>query len=206
MTTRMFKLQSLIMTGSSKEPVCADTVRGFSAGREDCFNRIFRSWYPELVFFGTRITGDPLLAEDIVEEVFIRVWERRDQFDEDARLRAYLYKAVRNAALTAMRLEQRRDIILQQRLPDDIQPDPGYLEHWVEAERKQQVYAAMENLPTKCRRIMKMIFIEGKNSREVAHELKLSLGTVKTQKARGIKLLRDRLSLMASFMTLLRLA
>jgi RNA polymerase sigma-70 factor (family 1) len=162
----------------------------FRQGDEMSLTLLFHEFYPALCLFALRITDDQSAAEDIAEGAFLKIWERRDSFFHIKVLRSYLYTSVKNASIN-YRLQRQRRIVHegQNGIGIDIS-ESTVEENIIRAETFREIYTALEKLPPQCRKIISMIFRDGKNSREVAEELNLAVGTVKTQKARGLTLLK----------------
>jgi RNA polymerase sigma-70 factor (family 1) len=166
----------------------------FRKGSQKSFAKLFHQLYPALCFYATRFTDDHGEAEDIVEESFIKVWERRETFNHYKVLRSFLYATIRNACLNWIKQKERH---LAHEKAIGIQSESSessILENTVRAEVFLDVYDAFEKLPPKCREIIDMVFFEGKNIREISNELNLSINTVKAQKRRGLLLLRNKLT------------
>ncbi|HEY4153789.1 MAG TPA: RNA polymerase sigma-70 factor [Puia sp.] len=168
----------------------AGLMEGFRQGRESAFTELFTSLYPALCFYALKITNDQAAAEDIAEESFIRVWEKREIFFQFSVLKSYLYTTVRNAGINWL-YENRKYRNLQNELGQNTRLSEGNpLELIIHAELFREMYSALDKLPPKCRQIVTMLFIEGKKVKDVARELQLSTGTIQTQKTRGLMLLR----------------
>jgi len=182
-------------------------LASFRIGEEKGFEFFFRLHYQPLCFFANRYLQDMPAAEDVVSEVFIKVWEKRESIVSAAGLKSYLYKSVYNGCMrwkqstansrrsavsieAGARSEQPAIGSLQLRADDER----GYAENVIRTEVIRDVYNAIELLPKECKKIFTKIFIEGKTVKEIAEELSLSVSTVKTQKARALSFLRGRLS------------
>jgi RNA polymerase sigma-70 factor (ECF subfamily) len=167
-------------------------LEGFRAGREESFTQVFKALSPALCWYSSRLTGDGAAAEDIVQESFIKIWERRAQFFHLAVLKSYLYTTVRNDSLQWLRRENRKQT--KERTSQQGEPDNerSKLEDLIRAEVIRELSSGVQTLPPQCRQVISL-FYEGKNTREVAETLQISQGNVKVQKGRGLKLLRKRL-------------
>src|ERR1700689_2713773 len=86
-------------------------VDDFRKGDEKAFSELFRKLYPAMCFYALRYTDDQAAAEDITEESFLKIWNRRATFSNYKVLRSYLYTIVRNASLTWIKIEKRRSVI-----------------------------------------------------------------------------------------------
>ncbi|WP_431213806.1 RNA polymerase sigma factor [Puia sp. P3] len=169
-----------------------ELLTGFRQGRDESFTQVFKALCPVLCGYSARLTRDWPAAEDIVQEAFVKIWERRTQFYQFVVLKSYLYTTVRNDSLQWLRRENRKqakDLSSQQEEPDNQR---SKLEDLIRAEVIRELSAVVETLPPQCRQVISL-FIEGKNTREVAQTMQISQGNVKVQKGRGLKLLRKQL-------------
>lgn len=171
-------------------------LRGFREGQEKSFAEVFKTLYPALCFYALRITGDQSASEDIAGESFIKIWSRREQFHQFNILKSYLYSTTRNASLNWLKHSQRQQLSEKEAAAGGPDSEKYVLDDIVRAELLREIYTALDNLPPQCRKIMAMLYIEGKNTGQIAKELQLAPGTVKTQKARGVMLLRKRVAVL----------
>lgn len=165
----------------------------FNRGEEKGFDFFFRELFPALCFFANRIIDNSSEAEDIASFAFIKIWKKHHQFDNAKIIRAYLYQIVRNDCLKFLQKEKRRNRLQEEIkyfsiVDSNINSDADI----IRAEVYSDVYKSLNSLPGECRKVFKMLYIEGKSVKEIAHELKLSTSTVKTQKARGLAVLRKK--------------
>lgn len=168
-------------------------VVAFQQGKEQGFTYFFTSLYPALVYYAGRILNDRAAAEDVVEESFIKIWERHSNFTHPNVIRSWLYTTVRNACITRLQQEERNHVKKEQLVSlYENSHENSVLHDIIRAEVISEVHAYIESLPTECRKIFKLLYIQGKTVRETAKELRLSVSTIKNQKARGLMLLRNR--------------
>lgn len=159
-------------------------------GDQQAFRVIFRRHYQALCFFGTSITQDAQEAEDLVQETFSRLWDKRSDFRTTSNIKAFLYISTKNACLNFLRQKNRQTekekefSYLQEATAGEFDPLRA------EMEIVQALYEEIEQLPTQCRRVFKMSYLEGKKNDEVAGLLGVSYNTVRTQKLRALKLIR----------------
>jgi RNA polymerase sigma-70 factor (ECF subfamily) len=168
-----------------------ELLSGFRQGREESFSQVFKALCPALCGYSMRLTSDWAAAEDIVQEAFVKIWERRTLFFKFAVLKSYLYTTVRNDSLQWLRRENRKQ--MKERTSQQGEPDNerSKLEDLIRAEVFRELNAGVQTLPPQCRQVISLIF-DGKNTREVAEALQISESNVTTQKGRGLQLLRKR--------------
>lgn len=169
-------------------------MQAFHDGKREAENFIFQKFFRPMCLVGYNITGSLPVAEDIVAEAFIKLFDRRTEFAGLENISALLYVSVRNASLTHNTTQNRHRAAHQQIAATAMEtaanhPDALQLEI-MEAELVHSIYREMENLPGKCRDIFKMIFLRGMSTEQIAAQLTISPQTVRTQKARAIQLLK----------------
>lgn len=177
------------MTTILTESVAAD----FIAGDKNAFDSLFRKYYSAVCYYVFKMTNDNQTAEDIASASFEKLWNARAQINNPKNLQAYLYAIAKSQTLNWIKREKLSESKQEQvdYLAEKFQTDSQ--ESIIHAETMRLVMEAVEGLPGQCKKIMKMYYEDGKNTREIAEELGLRIGTIKTQKARGIELLKKRL-------------
>ncbi len=169
-------------------------VSNFREGREQGLTEVFNNLYPALCWYSERITKDKAGAQDIVQEAFLKIWEKHHQFSHWMVLKSYLYTTVRHDSSRWFRRKQRIGIQEQTVVEIASSPTSNALQDLIRAEVYRQLQAGVDTLPTQCRQVVTLLFMEGKSTREVADTLQVSQATVKVQKGRGLRLLRHRLA------------
>lgn len=152
------------------------------------FKMVFLQYHAALCFFAEKLVQDKTEAEDIVEEVFIKLWQKEPDFSQYKNIKAVLYITVKNACLDLIK-KRRRDNQKLNGLTYTLQQETeGFvLLEMVRAEVLRSLYAALENLPIERRNVMQLIYVEGWDSNKVAEHLDISIHTVKKHRLRGIK-------------------
>ena len=170
-----------------------DHFLSFKKGEEQGFTYFFHLYYKHLVHFAFTFLKQTSIAEDVVGDCFLKFWEKRESIASLPALKPYLFTSVRNRCLDVLRREVHADnySVHITRLPPEFTPD--VTQKMITAEAMHQVYLALQNLPCKYRQLFQMIYVEGKEMKEIAKELNLPLSTLKSQKARTLELLRRQL-------------
>ena len=136
----------------------------------------------------------PEEAEDIVQEVFCRMYDEHRLFEGLNTLKSYLYTAVRNRSFNYLRDEKRRSIREAQFLNNLKTEEEGY-NSALENEIYRQLKLLLEELPEQCKNIFQRT-LSGDTSEKIAADLKLSVETVKTQRKKAKRILRERYALL----------
>ena len=157
-------------------------------------DRLFRKYYPRLCHFAWQLLGDAVMAEDVVQEAFTAFLERRGKVaDHDAAIKNYLYMSVRNACINVG-----RDAKIAERYfrlnPLETMEDAAVVNRIIHAEVMNEVYSIITDMPEGCQRVFRLGYLEGWSNARIAEVLQVSINTVKTQKQRGLKLLKGKLS------------
>jgi len=157
------------------------------------FEELFRSFFPSLVLFAQKYVPDQDTAKEIVHNVFINLWEKRQQVDTGSPLKSYLFTSVHNRCLNYIRDQKKfdKDDTIFQRLDSTDFSDGVY--RLEEQELEQRIYDALQSLPEKCREIFMMNRFDGLKYAEIAEKLGISVKTVETQMSKALKILREKL-------------
>lgn len=162
-----------------------DALAAFTAGDEAGLAFLFRVYYPVLVVFARKYCN--LEADEIVNEAFYKLWEKRNAIHSLTHFRSYLYKIVYHDCL---KTKQQRNTVT---IPEGIADDFDYKAELIKSETLRHLYQAIETLPAQCREVFTQLYVEGKTVRETAEVMGIALSTVKAQKARGLNLLKRKL-------------
>lgn len=171
-------------------------IQAFQNGDEKGFTYFFRQVYPGLCVFAQRYVPDITIAEDVVSESFLKVWDKHEGFTNATALRSYLYRTAYHGCLRWLEKEKRREKV-EVKVKEEVEEmaeEENYLVHIIRTETIRELYAAMNTLPKECKRVFDLLYVEGKSVREAAEELAVSISTVKAQKARGLQLLRLKIN------------
>jgi RNA polymerase sigma-70 factor (ECF subfamily) len=159
---------------------------------EAAFETVFHQLYPALVGYATRLLGDQPAAEDVVQTVFVELWERRSGFAPVSGVRPYLFSAVRYRARDRQRGDRRASRYTDQYGIDAERDgvDETAQEQLERAERAETVHAALDGLAPRAREALLLVRDHGLSYREAALVMGVSVNTVKTQLSRAIAILR----------------
>ncbi len=156
------------------------------------FDQLFLTYYQELCRFAITFLNDTDESQEVVQKVFIRIWENRKKMVCPENEKSVLYKAVYNECLNSIRHKNTRE---KYKLNYFLQLDFTETEDRQEELREIQsrISLAIENLPAKCRQIFILNKIEGLTQHEIADFLGISSKTVENQVANAVTKLRIEL-------------
>jgi RNA polymerase sigma-70 factor (ECF subfamily) len=179
----MLELTDLLLTGSIVQ------------GDEQAFERVFTEWFGRLHAYAFSILKDDALAEEVVQSVFCRIWEKRGGLQVHTSLRAYLYGTVYHECVNWLRQEKNskthRSHVLRSSSQTAAETAAGKTELGQLEKRLQQ---ALDELPDQCRAIFQLSRFGELKYREIADQMGLSIKTVEAQMTKALKLLRKKLA------------
>ena len=158
------------------------------------FEKLYKRFYYILTHYAYRYMKCPELANDMVSEVFYKLWKKRDSISVTTSLQSYLFTAVRNKCLDQLRVENRVDKCDDSVLVDLDSSSSTPLQHAIAEELQQKIESAIEALPKDRRRVFRMSRDNGLKYKEIADTLGISIKTVETQMGRALKFLRGELT------------
>ncbi len=154
---------------------------------------LFTKYYQSLCYFAWQIVQDQEMAEDLTQDAFVSYFQHRAQVATDEKaIKAFLYSAVKFAAYNLNRKSKTIQKFWQ-RTGYQESDDIDYEHQIIRAEFMAAVQQSLADLPEACQKIMTMSYVEGFSNDEIAEKLTLSVNTIKTQKRRGLHLLRTKL-------------
>lgn len=177
-------------------------VVGVNEKDRERWGDFYDRYYAALCTYVSKILPIPVAVEDLVQEVFISVWEGKRIFSDEKELTNYLYRACYNNTLLYIRNHQIHDVALSKMLEAQKEEEDRIYALTVKEEIIRQLYQHINDLPAEQRRII-LLRIEGFTWEEIADQLKVSINTVKTQKTRSYRFLRERMGNSMSFILLL---
>lgn len=164
-------------------------------GDEAAFEQLFRAYYEDLCQFATRYLSSTEEIEDLVQEIFVSVWKRRQALDPQQSIRGYLYSATRNEALKHLNQKKRQFNVsdTQQAFQErSLRGSPEKVLRNKELETEAQ--EALRALPERRREIFLLSRQHGLTYAEIAELLNISIKTVETQMGRALSTLEEHFS------------
>lgn len=168
-------------------------LRGVNEKDEKAWKSVFIYYYAALCSYADQIIKDTVIAEDLVQEVLMNVWKNAKKFPKVDDLTYYLYRSTHNQAMMHLRREKFQERYVQQLLQEENAEftDEEFADT-VREELIRQLYFYIDDLPEERRKII-LLSIKGHSGNEIAEELGISINTVKTQKSRSFKYLRNKM-------------
>jgi len=171
----------------------AKWVEKIAKGDTAAFKNLFITYSQALINFARRYVKDTQIAENVVQDVFVTIWEKRFHLNPSLNIKIYLYTIVKNQALKYLRhidVKQRSKHYLEQIQPTVKTPEDETHEKIL----KEAVNTAIEKLPEKERIIFSMNRFDNLTYKEIARIQNISVKTVETHMGRALKFLRSHLA------------
>lgn len=161
------------------------------------FKAVYEMFYTRLLYFSKVLGMSQVQSEEIIQDVFVKIWQQRSTLVDIENLRTYIYTATRNTALNYRRKNDRLDLVadyddIPVSFHESVKTPEDYL---LSAEMIRRLNNLLNTLPPKCRLIFKMVKEDGLKYREVAGILQLSVKTVENQLAIALKKIAATVSL-----------
>ncbi len=174
---------------------------------KNIFTEHFQTFYlqnaEELIFFARQFV-DICTAEDIVHDIFLKIWDKKSTVIVEEDIRNYLFSMVQHACYDYLKHRQVKDSFLNRSVHELKLDELSYYESpkdylW-DKDKMEAVYASIEKLPPKSRNIFKKAYLEGQKHTDIAEELDISVRTVETHIYKALKFLRNSLNIFFSFL------
>ena len=178
----------------------SDLFSALSDGDELAFEKLYKLYFPRLFSFSCKIVNDENVAKDVVQNVFIQIWEKHISFQIE-QPEAFMYRMVRNASLNHIRhlkvVDKLKSDIEDRFLGEelyyiDMVGNEPYL--LIEDELRKKVVEVMDSLPEKCREVFKLSRVEGFKNQEIANRLGISIKAVEKHITKALSVYRKNFS------------
>ena len=172
--------------------------RRLSAGDRGAFDELYRRYSPTAYGIAYRLTGQRLLAQDVVHDAFLALWRAPEAFDATrGAFRSFFLALVPHRAVDTIRREER--LRARQDRAANLEPATGedpserVVDDDFVARRRSEVRDALADLSAEQRQVLEMAYFAGKTQVRIAEELGIPLGTVKTRTFAALRKLRRAL-------------
>lgn len=183
-----------------------ELIQSIQRGDKETFAELYKAYFSGLCNFAHRYIDQPTICEELVQDLFLSIWKRREEWDPQGSVRSYLFKAARNRSLDYLKhmevqrnylearkieLQMERDSLKYQQ-EYDLAVDERISKH--DTGLAKAIDEAIDQLPERRKIIFLLSREDGLTYQEIADILEISVKTVETQMGRSLKTLRDYLS------------
>jgi RNA polymerase sigma-70 factor, ECF subfamily len=162
---------------------------------EAAFEQVFKEHFKNLHSYACTIVRDEPAAEGIVQNVFLKLWDRGDSFNIQSSVAAYLYRAVYNESLNYLKHQKVKQSYVkyaQHSMSESTRENAS--KKIIVAELEQKIKVALSELPEQCRTIFQLSRFEELKYQQIADKLDISIKTVEAQMGKALKLMRIKLA------------
>jgi RNA polymerase sigma-70 factor (ECF subfamily) len=157
-------------------------------GDLDAFRLLFERYYSPLCNFANSRLQDDFIAEDVVQELFTKIWEERTRIQFTSSIKSYLYTAVKNRSLNRLNSE-----MIREKYTGDFRRNQSELISDVDLELEEfrnYLFECIEKLPPRCKSVFEKSRFEDLKQEEIAGKMEISVKTVKAQIGKALKLIK----------------
>ncbi len=164
----------------------------------ESFELIFKKYHQRLCFYAKKFVEDDVIAQDIVQDVFMNLWDSQEIIEMEVVLRAYLFKSVYNRCLNHLDHKKMAD-----KHHEKINQNLKYLEveYYNSSDNQEhslfeleiKIDSSIESLPPQCRNVFEMSRLRGLKNREIADALNISIKVVEKHISKALIILRENL-------------
>ena len=183
-----------LSTGFSETPEPNDSIllERVALGDATALNSLLDRHWPALVSYSARLLGNWDAAQDVTQETFVRIWERREQWRSNGSVRALLYQITRNLVLDAQKRQDRRTNWIRDRYRDERRIATP-LQELQRSELEEAFREALQALPERRREVFVLARVDGLSYREIGEVMGVAPQTVANQLSAALSTLREAL-------------
>lgn len=157
------------------------------------FETVFKTHFKSLYIYACSILKDEETAEEIVQNTFYKLWEKKEKIEVQQSIKSYLYRAVHNECINHIRHNKVRANYQNYAAMNTNESEAGK-DNATLRELQQKIDTALNELPEQCRTIFQLSRYEELNYKEISDKLGISISTVKNQVGKALRVLRYKLS------------
>jgi RNA polymerase sigma-70 factor, ECF subfamily len=168
-----------------------ELLRQVAAGDEAAFTELYDLYAPPVYNYLLRLVNEPPVAEEILQEVFLAMWQGAHRFRAEAKVKTWLLRIAHHQAVSWLRRARATLSPDEELEPDDLEPIEEHLaRNW----QIDQVRAALARLSPTHRAVIELTFVQGLSYAEIAEVMNCPIGTVKSRMSYALRYLNDFLS------------
>lgn len=183
-------LAKSIMANMDKDFSVFERIR---QGDEFAFELLFKKYYLRLCHYVYKYADSMPDAEELVQDTFLSIWEKRESIIITTSIKSYIYQSVKNRGLNAIRNRNRRNTHLTV-INNTKAQTPEALDSLNVEDINDKLFTALDQLPPRCKSIFEMSRIQGLKHKEIAAQMNIKIKTVENQIGIALKYLKVHLS------------
>lgn len=167
-------------------------LTGVARGDENAFRTLFHAYRPGVYAIALKLLSSSSQAEDVLQEIFLKIWLNRDQLPEIHHFASYLHTVTRNHLYNALRRQAREEVFLQQLTPSSA-VEQDVLSPLSLREMREMLQKALATLTPQQKKVFELSRLEGLRHEEIADLLAISRGTVKKHIGEALRVVRGKM-------------
>ena len=167
-------------------------MKRIKAGESLAYDTLFKKYYAFLCMIVFRITKDKSQAEDVVQDVMLEIWRKRESIEIKNAVKSYLHRSVRNKTLNLIR-DQKMKFEGDEQLLDIPSVESTPIQMMQGDDMAETIKKTFEKLPERCRIVFSLVKYEGFSYKEAAEQLNISIKTVENQISKALRIFREAL-------------
>lgn len=180
-------------TTNALQPTEQEYWQLISQGEKSAFEYVFRSYYSSLCSYACSVIKDIDEAEEVVQNMFFNIWNKRESLQVNISIRSYLYRAVHNDCLNRIKHAKVRNLYAQDyksSMGGGSTDSAGLLNA---KELNRRIHEAIDGLPEQCGVVFRLSRFENLKYGEIAEQLQISVKTVENHMGKALRILREQL-------------
>lgn len=171
-----------------------ELVRALISGSKDAFTELYVSYKGRLMYFCNRFLKDKEKSEDVIQDIFIQIWESRDKLNPELSFSGYVHTLSQNRILNILRQFDVHSRFVQGSIKKQITSTTGTEDAIIEKDLARILKEATENLSPKQKEVFRLSRIQGLTYKEIAELLQISVPTVQEHASLALKKIKEYLS------------
>lgn len=160
---------------------------------EAVYEQLFRKFHPVLCRYAFGMLKDIEASEEVVQDVFLKIWEKRNELEITVSVKAYLYRAVHNSCLN--RIDKKKREVRMDEVPLKVVHQASAPVADIQSRELEKAIAdAMQQLPEQCRKVFELSRFGDMKYKEIADTLGISIKTVENQMGKALRIMREQLA------------
>jgi len=161
-------------------------------GDERAFQTLFQKYYSAMCHFARQFLNDSELAEETVQDMFVKIWEKRETLNIETSVKHYFFRSIRNHCLNQIQHEKIKKQYATAIL-ESSQQEINTEQYYIEVDLVKRIEKSIDSLPPKRKEIFRLSREQGMKYKEIAETLQISVKTVEAQMGLALKHLREEL-------------
>ncbi len=159
--------------------------------KEKTFRYLYEKYVVLLRYFTVKYINDQTIVSDIIQDAFVRLWEKLHLFKDENEAKAFLYKVVQNACIDLIRHHEVTEKYVQH-IVSENEEEKSFLDNLFEAEIFEALRTVFNELPPACKEVY-LLSLQGKSHEEISQQLNITINTVKKHKNNANHYMKERL-------------